>query len=124
MAATLFTHIKTDYDFYLLCFEWTLDETDLAPPPLVVGPFSGLTAQLVQVVSGTPTVILEGSLMRPDETPVYAPLMENDGVGAISLTAAGIKAVRETPYMVRPRVTAGPGRARVRVLASKPIAGF
>jgi hypothetical protein len=112
------THrIETDYG--LLLQEWVIDETDTDPPLLVIGPCAAVEIQVMEMLSGTPTIGMEGSLSREGDALVVWYRLRNALYTEIVLTAPGGHVSINAPYMVRPRVVAGTGSARVRIKASR-----
>ena len=116
MAVTAF-RIETVYDDDIRLFRWAIANGE-TPDSVVVAGFPDVTVQVVSI-TGSPTIIFEGTLLPADisglPTPVYAPC-EDPGGTAISFTAAGWETNKQAPYAIRPRITAGTGVTAVCVV--------
>lgn len=113
--------VFTPYDDDIRLWWWDISNGE-TPNAAVVAGFPDCTFQVQSIVSGTPTVIAEGTLQPADQnglhTPVYDGLEDPSG-NAISMTAADSETIKQAMYALRPRVSAGTGRAVVYVLASR-----
>lgn len=108
--------VRTDGQGASLLAEWNaLADADTAAP-LLVGEYEHLTVQVLEILAGAPTVIFQGSLSRPDETPVWFTLEDVHGDGVSFVNAVGGARLAAPVAMVRPDVTAA-GTVRVRILA-------
>lgn len=104
-----------------MLIEWdNLANTDTDPAWISFSERSEMSVQLMEVVSGTPTVGWEWSLnLDADVTKVWA-LATTPGETTIALTVAGTgNTILQSGILGRPRVTAGTGVARVRLKANR-----
>jgi hypothetical protein len=124
VAAEIITTIRTEYSPNTQLWEWTIDDTIAQPTWRVCGPFTDITVQWLTLLSGAPTIGIEGSLNRPDDGSIIAFRLTDPTQTLIALAAVGGKAVLESPYIIRPRVVAGAGQAVVRIKASKVFPGM
>lgn len=103
-----FTRVETPYDDDIRVYKWSIADAE-TPTAVVVAGFPDVTVQVVSI-TGSPTVIFEGSLVPAEvtgnPTPIFAQC-EDPGGTAISFTAAGWETSKQAAYSIRPRITAG-----------------
>lgn len=93
--------------------KWTgLDSDDSGVPFILPGPLGGLSVQVTGTFGVGGTIVIEGSGFV--SSPTYATLSDSKGT-ALSITAAKIEEITETPYLLRPRVTGGDGTTSLEV---------
>ena len=130
MAVGDFKRLRTDYDTRVAVYEWDLDQTVANPEPAMVPQWAEIYMQLLQIISGSPTITFEGSSQLKRELAADF----SDFVGAqmnslltqvpISLTAAGAHdTAAESPVILRP-VLAGTARVIVRVKWTAGYPGY
>lgn len=120
MAYEFLQRIKHPYGVQSVVTQWQeLSDAQTNPEHLQVPHWSDVTVQVLRIVSGAPTVEIEGSLSLHDDAIKYwFALTDPTGVLLVFTAAAG-KAVMESTLLIRPRVTAGVGAADVRIKATR-----
>ena len=89
-------------------YKWTsLSESDTATP-VKAAHYADKTVQVNGNFGAGGTVVLEGSL-EPAEAPAAYQQLHDPSQNNISFTVAGVDAVLENVWAIRPRVSAGTG---------------
>lgn len=125
MAYTFTRALNHAFTHHTIVAEWLeLSNVQTDPEFVVIAGHTDVTVQLLRIDSGTPTVIVEGSLNLPeDSSKVWFPLTDPGNV-AISWTSAGGEQVLHAPFLIRPRVSSGTGAATVRMKATRQYGGY
>jgi hypothetical protein len=124
MAYAFTKRVGNPYDTNTWLSEWAeLSNSQTDPEYISVPNHTDVTVQVRSIDSGSPTVIVEGSLDLDDQaSKVWFPLTRAAGT-AVSFTSAGGMEVLQSCMLIRPRVSSGTGAATVRLKATRTYPG-
>lgn len=107
MSTIAIKKIKTPYDGSgMQLYSWIGMANGDDGEPLNISHFADKSIQVLGTFGAGGNLRIEGSNML--DSPTYATLADAQG-NALDFTAAKIEQVLESPYWIRPRVTAGDG---------------
>lgn len=109
--ATTTGSLVTDPDLHTLRYRWLAVPNGNQGNAIKLGHYQDRTVQITGTFGAGGSITIQGS---NDGGSTWATLTDPLG-NALTFTAAGMKAITELPYEIRPSVTAGDGSTAINV---------